>query len=324
MDDGEVENMLKRDRVVFDGRVRISRGSFAFHSPLQPAGLSVIALGIAYLALAATAYCREPHLKGRIPNHYEDAAVAKGEELGIGSAQLVGPRQVEVFSHQSWTFVYTAGKAGIKPGGGIRIGMRHLHCWTPPQTNDPKADGYMTASAGNGQPLSVRTQPPKELNGQYFAWQNLIEIGLPDKGLAPGETLAVVYGDRRSGSAGIRVQPFDESCFVFKTYVDAWGQGEYLPLGENPAIEIMAAQPYRLNVIMPSDAIVDQPTWCLVRVEDRHGNPAVSYRGTIRFQTHQRHVRAPRVVHLHRAGSRRPPLRIADLLARGLSDHSGQ
>ena len=37
---------------------------------------------------------------------------------------------------------------------------------------------------------------------------------------------------------------------------------------------------------MPSDAIVDQPTWCLVRVEDRYGNPAVSYRGTIQFQTH--------------------------------------
>ena len=217
--------MLTRDPFVIDCRVRHSCGSFAFRSPVRSAWLSVIALGIACLALAAPAYCHEPHLKGRIPNHYEDAAVAKGESLGIGSAKLVGPHQVEVFSHQSWTFVYTAGEAGVQPGGGIRIGMRHLHCWTPPQTNDPRADGYMTASAENGQPLSVQTQPPKELNGQYFAWQNLIEIGLPDKGLAPGETLEVIYGDRRGGSPGVRVQPFDESCFVFKTYVQRAGAG---------------------------------------------------------------------------------------------------
>ena len=136
-----------------------------------------------------------------------------------------------------------------------------------------------------GSHCSVLTQPPKELNGQYFAWQNLMEIVFPDKGLAPGETLEVIYGDRRGGSPGIRVQPFDESCFVFKTYVDARGDGEYLPLTRQPGDRNRGCRAVSFEC---GHAIrrrwSDQPTWCLVRAEDRYGNPAISYRGTIQFQ----------------------------------------
>ncbi|MCA9430053.1 MAG: hypothetical protein KC940_06080, partial [Candidatus Omnitrophica bacterium] len=73
-----------------------------------------------------------------------------GETLGIGSAVLIGPTEVEVLSYQTLTVEYTVGNAGIDPGGGIRIGMRHVHRWTDPQTNDPKADGYLTVSTVEG------------------------------------------------------------------------------------------------------------------------------------------------------------------------------
>jgi len=226
----------------------------------------------------------EPRLLGLVPNSYEDAAVAEGRRLGIGSAQLIGPDQVPVYSYQTWRFVYHAGKAGIAPGGGIRVAMRHLPCWTMPQTTDPSGDGYLTARSTPVRKLAIRCQPTRELSSQYFAWQRLVEIRLSDKGLDPGESLELTYGDRSRGSAGIRVQPFDESCFVFKTYVDAQGNGKYLPLGKSPAIEIVAGPAERLSVTVPSDGQAGQRTWCLVRAEDRFGNPAASYRGTVRWR----------------------------------------
>ena len=54
-------------------------------------------------------------------------------------------------------------------------------------------------------------------------------------------------------------------------------------MADSPTIEIIAADPYRLGVVMPSDAVAGKPTWCIVRAEDRYGNPATRYRGTIQF-----------------------------------------
>ena len=220
-------------------------------------------------------------LRGLVPNNYEKVAAAEGRELGIGSATLEGPEKVEVLSHQTFTLVYSAGKAGIKPGGGIRIGLRHLSQWSLPQTKDPKAESYLSVKPQRDQPVEIAVDFRSRYFHQYFAWHNMVEVVLPDKGLAPGETLKITFGDTAGGSPGIRVQPFDESCFVFKTYVDAKGFGDYLPLTESPAIEIVAAEPYRLQLVMPSDAVAGKPTWCIVRAEDRYGNPAATYRGTV-------------------------------------------
>lgn len=55
------------------------------------------------------------------PNHTESAAIAKGLELGIGFVSLAGPESVEVRTHQTWTLLYTAGKAGVASGAGIEL-----------------------------------------------------------------------------------------------------------------------------------------------------------------------------------------------------------
>jgi len=228
-----------------------------------------------------------------VPNRYEEEAIAAGRELGIGSATLEGPKSAEVMSHQTWTLVYTAGKAGIRPGGAIRIGFRHVAEWSPPQTSDPKAVGYLTVRTKGDVPVKVDVDFRGRFFLQHFAWQNMVEVMLPERGLGAGETIRVTYGDRSEGSPGIRVQPFDESRFVFKTYVDALGRGEYLPLADSPAIEIVAAEPCRLGLVMPSDAVPGKPTWCLVRAEDRYGNPATRYRGTIDWQSTDAAARLP-------------------------------
>jgi hypothetical protein len=208
---------------------------------------------------------------------------------GIGTATLKGPKAAEVLSHQTWTIVYTAGKKGIRPGGGIRVALRHMnHLWSPVQNEDPKSAGYLSARASNDIPISVSVECDnwsKRFMGQYFPWQNIVEVIVGEPGLKAGQTVEIVYGDKSGGSLGFKVQPFDEPSYVFKLYVDPLGKGEYLPLTNNPVVEIVAAEPHKLTVLMPSDAVAGKPTWCLVRVEDRFGNPIPSYRGTVRFDS---------------------------------------
>jgi hypothetical protein len=240
------------------------------------------------IGLAWTPPAAAERFRSLAPYLTETEAVAAGEKLGIGSAVLEGPAAVEVLTHQTFRLVYTAGRAGIAPGGGIRIGMRHLLNWTVPQMDKPAAPGYLTVRAGRDLPTQVYIEYNNHRGRffqQYHPWQNVVEVILPEVGLREGETVELVYGDRSGGSPGIRVQPFDEFPFVFKTYVDALGDDDYLPLAVNPQIDIVAADPYRLGVVMPSDAVAGEPTWCIVRAEDRYGNPATRYRGTVRLAT---------------------------------------
>lgn len=208
---------------------------------------------------------------------------------GINTATLKGPKTAEVLSHQTWTIVYTAGKTGIRPGGGIRVALRHMnHLWSAVQNEDPKSAGYLSARSSNDTPISVSVECgnwSKRFMGPYFPWQNVVEVIVGKPGLQAGQTVDIVYGDKSGGSPGFKVQPFDEPSYVFKLYVDPLGKGEYLPLANNPAVEIVAAESHKLTILMPSDAVVGKPTWCVVRAEDRFGNPAESYRGTVRFDS---------------------------------------
>ncbi|HIF06099.1 MAG TPA: DUF3604 domain-containing protein [Gemmatimonadetes bacterium] len=91
----------------------------------------------------------------------------------------------------------------------------------------------------------------------------------------------------------MRVQSFDEEQFTFKVYVNALADGRYLPLAGSPSIEVLASSPHRVQIVMPSDALVGEPTWAIVRVEDRYGNPAARFSGTVRLSSTDATARLP-------------------------------
>ncbi len=55
----------------------------------------------------------------------EEDAVLAGQKKDLGSAVLEGPAEVEVDTVASWTLRFTVGRAGMKPGGGIRLAFAH-------------------------------------------------------------------------------------------------------------------------------------------------------------------------------------------------------
>jgi len=225
----------------------------------------------------------------------EGEALAEGRALGIGSVILEGPIAVEARSLQNWTLVYRVGPAGIRPGGGIRVALRHLQDFSPPQSDDPTGEGFVRVETSGGKPVELHFEPPYggELFNETFPWQNLLQITLPSEPLAEGEEIRVHYGDPHKGSRGMRVQSFDEEEFTFKVYVNALADGRYLPLAGSPSIEVLASAPHRVQVVMPSDALVGKPTWAIIRVEDRYGNPTAQFSGTARLSSTDATARLP-------------------------------
>ena len=224
-------------------------------------------------------------------------AYRKARGAGIGSAHLKGPNPAEVDSWGRWTFVYRAGKAGIRSGGGIRIGLRHmLHAWTKIQNEEPNGPGYLTVETPSGVTHQV-TVACNNWSDKYFTHyhpvQNIVEVLVGDPGLKPGQRIAVTFGDTSKGSPGMHLQPFDEEAFLFLTFVDTQADGEFLPMKDSPALEIVPGKPAALTALVPSNGTVGQKTTCVVRAEDRFGNPAVGYRGRIRLECDDGSVRLP-------------------------------
>jgi hypothetical protein len=88
--------------------------------------IRLAALGIGRALFISQDACAKGVAAYLAPFKNEAEAVEKGKAIGVGSARLEGPKTAEVFTYKTWTIVYTAGKVGIKPGGRIRIGIRHM------------------------------------------------------------------------------------------------------------------------------------------------------------------------------------------------------
>ena len=224
-------------------------------------------------------------------------AYRKARRIDIGSAELKGSDPAKVDSWGTWTFLYRAGKAGIRSGGGIRIGLRHmLHAWTEIQNEKPDGPGYLTVETPSGVTHDL-TVACNNWSDKYFTHyhpvQNIVEVLVGDPGLKPGQTISVTFGDTSKGSPGMHLQPFDEKAFLFLTFVDTQANREFLPMKDSPALEIVPGEPASLTALVPSDGVVGEKAACVVRAEDRFGNPAVGYRGRVRLECDDESVRLP-------------------------------
>ena len=248
-----------------------------------------IRTGLLLLVIGAVAISVQAQQQVEFLRTDRNAEIIKGKELGIGTARVVSPDQVEVYAWNTVRLRYTAGKAGIRPGGGVRFTFMHMVRWTTFQTERPEDHSYMTVKCSNGNPVKVLSfinRPwseiiPSEYMDKYDPNYNVVEVIVQGNGLKEGETIDVIIGDTAQGSPGVLVQYFDEHPFIIETYVDPAGDNNYYPMEENPVLEVVAGEPVRLTIVASSNAVAGEPGWCLVRAEDRYGNLAGSYRGKI-------------------------------------------
>lgn len=240
-------------------------------------------------ALFAVALHAQTAYESPAPYQTEQAAEARAAELDLGRAEFLGADSGVVGEYGEFTLRFTVGRAGMATGGALRIATAHDFGWdmwggAKLQNEDPAAPNYLLIRTSNNARVSWKGYPQGgrgSLFREYHPWQTINELTLEDKRLYPGDWIELVYGARTGGSPGVEIQPMDETSFEQRVYVDAFGEGEFLPLADSPTLRILPAEAAQLHVIAQTDAAPGEAIWVNVWAEDALGNPAAGFRGAV-------------------------------------------
>lgn len=206
-------------------------------------------------------------------------AMQRGDGNWIGQAQLEPADPVVAGSVGTWTIRYTAGRYGVDDGGALKLSWRFASDWGTPQFADPAAPEYMSVETT----ANALLVPRFESWGNVRPWTKTAHVRVVDGIIEPGQTITITFGDTRKGSVGSRAQTSCEQQFRFRLFVDCFVASVYEEVEEDLVFPVISGAAARLVAILPAYAVVNESTWAFVRTEDRWGNPATTYRGTVAF-----------------------------------------
>ena len=196
--------------------------------------------------------------------------LTRDEDPSRGSAHIVQSKPVVAGEFGTWRLVYVVGPAGLATGGTVRLVTDSDTDWGWPQVDDPSGPEYMTA--GCPPDAEVALHVPDHITVA------VINTGRP---LEQDESLSITYGDRSGGGPGSRAQTFLESRRYFWFEVDSSGSGQFVYLPDVPELSVDGGHADKLIVVAPSNAVAGEEFRVGVKAEDRWGNPAAAYRGTV-------------------------------------------
>ncbi len=196
--------------------------------------------------------------------------LASNESGEAGCAHIVETDAVVAGSMGTWNLVFGVGTVGIGTSGIIRIGTDSDTDWGLPQLHDPTGADYLAVSGPDGSELAAQVPD--------LVTVNVINTG---RALIEGEEIVVTYGDRSGGGPGSRSQTFIEPRRYFWIEVDADGSGNFVPIATRPELAVIGGDAVRLVVVAPSDAAAEEEFRISIKAEDRWGNPANKYRGSV-------------------------------------------
>ena len=218
----------------------------------------------------------------------EVAEAALQAELGTCALNPSGPVVAGAFG--TWTVTYTAGSAGIAPGGGIAV--------VPPCVHSVRWRlGHVTATTNGscGVAVSARNDYPLKYHHAQFP---IVFVTVEGAALLPGEEITVTLGDAGSYIPGFyeraRAQEVAMHEMHFQVLVDVQGNASYsnprYPGGDPkgyrllpalPVVDVVAGPPVRLGVVAPATVAAFEEFSVLVRVEDDYGNVCTDFAGDV-------------------------------------------
>ncbi|HID06731.1 MAG TPA: DUF3604 domain-containing protein, partial [Armatimonadetes bacterium] len=200
--------------------------------------------------------------------------------LWYGCAKVTPMEPVVAGNYGTWQLTYTAGKYGIDNSGAILICWRFAIDWGRPQTTDPSAENYLTASTD----ADARLDVAYVFKGHRRPWYHAVYVNVYDGEIRPGEHIVLTFGDTRFGSVGQRAPTAVNKRCEWHVFVDPFCTRRFVQLDDPPTVEIVSGEPSSITVVLPSDAVCGERMRIMLRVEDKWGNPASSYCGTVRTQ----------------------------------------
>lgn len=169
-------------------------------------------------------------------------------------------------------FRYTAGADGLKQGAKVRVGVPNTG-WempVPPQQRywdelvqgserrlapfHPTNTTVSVQSAGKASAtitVMERMLVPDE-DPAFAYWRWWITATVEGGDLLAGDTLQIVYGDKKLGIEGVQVQSFPEPHINVTAYVQASADAPFLALGAPIYLDVVSGPASRVNVVVPS------------------------------------------------------------------------
>src|SRR5579862_1462402 len=170
-------------------------------------------------------------------------------------------------------FVYTVGSAGLPQSSRLRVGIPNTG-WEKPVVPQQRywdelvqgPDRRLAPFHPVNTTASFRTQRKPghllevmermllpNLDPAVAYWRWWITLTLEETDLEPGDQIEILYGDRRFGSEGARVQTFAEPSINVTGYVDPGGKGNFYLIPNTPIyFDVKTGPPVRANVVLPS------------------------------------------------------------------------
>lgn len=204
----------------------------------------------------------------------------------LGSCVLDPANPVVAGAFGTWTITYTAGSAGIAPGGGIAV--------VPPCVHSVRWRlGHVTATSTGRCGVAVRLRNDYPLK-YHHAQFPIVFVTVEGATLQPGEEIAVTIGDTGSFIPGFyeraRAQEVAMHEMHFQVLVDVLGNASYSnprypggdPKGyrmlpELPVVDVVTGPPARLGVVAPATVAAHEEFSVLVRIEDEYGNVCTNF-----------------------------------------------
>jgi hypothetical protein len=198
----------------------------------------------------------------------------------FGYAEITPSGDFEAGSYQSFDYLYTTGLYGIDDTGGIKVIFRLANDQSRIQFDDPKAPGYTTVVL----PSHVKADVSYDPRGHKRPWYKVLRVKLVKGNLRQGDTIQIRFGDRRSGSPGIRMQTFCQNDFEFRTLVDIFSNQNYLPLPDSPKIRIVPGRPAHWIAVLPTLIDAGNTFRLSLKCEDEWGNPSDQIDATVNLK----------------------------------------
>jgi hypothetical protein len=192
--------------------------------------------------------------------------------LGELSVESLGPFEARSYAtiRQTWT----AGTRSMSAGGGFWI-ARHFNAnFGAFQTSDPKGDGYVTLETSDGDAVfAVDSIMASGAHAGFRAPEPALVFRLRRGEVDAGESVTIVYGDRRGGGRGLLMPSTSNERMPLPLYVDLDGSGEWRPLPLQPFV-VEGSVVAGVHGFGPSIVEPGEPFELSVRAEDRFRNRA--------------------------------------------------
>ena len=192
--------------------------------------------------------------------------------FGAFTADL-GPFPAESFQtlHQT----YTIGEQEMAPGGGILVSRHYMSDYTLLQTDNPKADNYITVHSSNAAARFVpaKIKFPSVLHGSDPFEGDPYFFTLEGTALKKGDTITVTYGDTSSGSRGFQLASFAIDRYPLPLYLRFEKGGHFYSLPLQP-IAVTGKTLKGVHGFAPSILGINEKFTLVIRSEDEYYNRA--------------------------------------------------